>query len=118
MARRPRRRAALAHHFGVSRKTAQVHQRFRAAGADDNLDRIAGSPRARPYTATMPQEVVDLLVQAKRADVALGPKKLVPLGKSESAYPHLRPLARDRVSANLDGPVTRRRRRRRQHGPW
>ncbi len=47
--------AALAHHFGVSRKTAHKFiNRFRAAGADGLLDR-SRAPRA-PHNAT-PQEV-------------------------------------------------------------
>ena len=59
------------------RKTAHKFiNRFRAAGAEGLLDR-SRAPRS-PHNAT-PQEVVDLLIQAKRADVALGPKKLVPL---------------------------------------
>ena len=56
--------AALAQHFGVSRKTAHKFiNRFRAAGAEGLLDR-SRAPHA-PHNAT-PQEVVDLLIQAKR----------------------------------------------------
>ena len=92
--------AALAHHFGVSRKTAHKFiNRFRAAGADGLLDR-SRAPRA-PHNAT-PQEVVDLLIQAKRADVALGPKKLVPLLRA--AYPHLRWPAPSTAGAIPIGP--------------
>ena len=103
--------AALAHHFGVSRKTAHKFiNRFRAVGPDGLLDR-SRAPRA-PHNAT-PQEVVDLLIQAKRADVALGPKKLVPLLRA--AYPHLRWPAPSTAGGILDraGLVRRRRRRRR-----
>ena len=107
--------AALAHHFGVSRKTAHKFiNRFRAAGADGLLDR-SRAPRA-PHNAT-PQEVVDLLVQAKRADAALGPKKLVPLLRA--AYPHLRWPAPSTAGAILDrAGLVRRRRRRRRTAPW
>ena len=90
--------AALAHHFGVSRKTAHKFiNRFRAVGPDGLLDR-SRAPRA-PHNAT-PQEVVDLLIQAKRADVALGPKKLVPLLRA--AYPHLRWPAPSTAGGILD----------------
>ena len=107
--------AALAHHFGVSRKTAHKFiNRFRAAGADGLLDR-SRAPRA-PHNAT-PQEVVDLLIQAKRADAALGPKKLVPLLRA--AYPHLRWPAPSTAGGILDrAGLVRRRRRRRRTAPW
>ena len=107
--------AALAHHFGVSRKTAHKFiNRFRAAGADGLLDR-SRAPRA-PHNAT-PQEVVALLIEAKRADAALGPKKLVPLLRA--AYPHLRWPAPSTAGAILDrAGLVRRRRRRRRTAPW
>ena len=94
--------AALAQHFGVSRKTAHKFiNRFRAAGADGLLDR-SRAPRA-PHNAT-PQEVVDLLIQAKRADAALGPKKLVPLLRA--AYPtSAGPLPAPRAASSI-GPVS------------
>ena len=107
--------AALAHHFGVSRKTAHKFiNRFRAAGAEGLLDR-SRAPRA-PHNAT-PQEVVDLLIQAKRADAALGPKKLVPLLRA--AYPHLRWPAPSTAGGILDrAGLVRRQRRRRRTAPW
>ena len=106
--------AALAQHFGVSRKTDKFINRFRAAGAEGLLDR-SRAPRA-PHNAT-PQEVVDLLIQAKRADAALGPKKLVPLLRA--AYPHLRWPAPSTAGAILDrAGLVRRRRRRRRTAPW
>ena len=107
--------AALAHHFGVSRKTAHKFiNRFRAAGTEGLLDR-SRAPRA-PHNAT-PQEVVDLLIEAKRADAALGPKKLVPLLRA--AYPHLRWPAPSTAGAILDrAGLVRRRRRRRRTAPW
>ena len=107
--------ASLAQHFGVSRKTAHKFiNRFRAAGADGLLDR-SRAPRA-PHNAT-PQEVVDLLIQAKREDSAFGPKKLVPLLRA--AYPHLRWPAPSTAGAILDrAGLVRRRRRRRRTAPW
>ena len=107
--------ASLAHHFGVSRKTAHKFiNRFRAAGTEGLLDR-SRAPRA-PHNAT-PQEVVDLLIQAKRADAAFGPKKLVPLLRA--AYPHLRWPAPSTAGAILDrAGLVRRRKRRRRTAPW
>ena len=81
--------AALAHHFGVSRKTAHKFiNRFRAAGAEGLLDR-SRAPRA-PHNAT-PQEVVDLLIQAKTRGRRPRPQEAGPPPPSRLSPP---PLAR------------------------
>ena len=107
--------ASLAQHFGINRKTAHKFiNRFRAAGADGLLDR-SRAPHA-PHNAT-PQDVVDLLIQAKREDTALGPKKLTPI--LQAAYPHLPWPAPSTAGAILDrAGLVRRRRRRRRTAPW
>ena len=102
---------SLAHNFGISRKTAHKFiNRFVEAGHDGLLDR-SRAPHS-VHNAT-PQDVVDLLIQAKREDPAFGPKKLLPL--LQATYPHLHWPAPSTAGAILDrvGLVHRRRTRRR-----
>ena len=80
--------AALAQHFGVSRKTGpQVHQPLPRGGR-------GRPPRPQPRPARAPQRHTPRGsrppgVQAKRADAALGPKKLVPPPPSRLSPPPL-----------------------------
>ena len=98
--------AALAHHFGVSRKTAHKFiNRFRAAGADGLLDR-SRAPRCAPQRHTPGG--------SSQTRGALGPKKLSrlsppPLARSQHRGSHPR-SGRSRPSSEASaphGPVAR-----------
>lgn len=67
--------SALCKHYGVSRRVAYKWvSRFEAEGVEGLKDR-SRAPRHRPHRIS--PEIVELLVQAKKAHPCWGPKKLV-----------------------------------------
>lgn len=108
--------SALAASFGVSRKTAyKIINRFQELGEEGLLDRNS-APRSSPRAT--PPEIAERIIDAKRKDPKLGPKKIV--GGLQTAHPGLPWPAPSTAGVILDraGLVRRRRRPRRRTPPW
>ena len=102
--------AELARRFRVSRKTAHKFiNRFKRHG-DAGLHDL---PRAPHNPRATSADIADLIVEAKKADPARGPKKIIPTLRG--AHPDLHWPAPSTASAILDqaGLVKRRKRSRR-----
>ena len=107
--------AELSRQFGISRKTAhKMIARYAAEGEGGLLDR-SRAPYQHPNAT--PPELVDRIIEMKRAHLTWGPKKVI--GRLRLIEPQTPWPAPSTAGMLLDrAGLVKRRRRRRRSAPW